>query len=76
LGALSVYANWVSANITAPLTTIVVNGVVSATSGPPNAPATLYALKRHGENAVGKRQGDQRTAFGTVYAFGFAMERK
>ena len=90
----SVHPAWVSQNIAAPLTPIVVNGVVFAASGPANAPAGLYAL--HG--ATGKAQWQSEntitsplsvrsfwagsghvfvgTRDGTVYAFGFAMERK
>ena len=49
-GKFSVQPAWISQNIAAPLTPIVVNGVAFAASGPPNAPAALYAL--HG--ATGK----------------------
>jgi outer membrane protein assembly factor BamB len=85
---------WISQNIAAPLTPIVVNGVAFVASGPPNGPAALYAL--HG--ATGKPLWNSEktiaaplsgrsfwagsghlfvgTRDGTVYAFGFAMERK
>ena len=85
---------WVSQNIAAPLTPIVVNGVAFAASGPANAPAGLYAL--HGSTGKTLWQSDRTitdplsgrsfwvgsghvfvgTRDGTVYAFGFAMERK
>jgi hypothetical protein len=93
-GKFSVQPGWVSQNITAPLTPIVVNGVAFAASGPSNAPAGLYALN----GATGKTlwQSEKTIASplsgrsfwvgsghvfvgtrdGTVYAFGFAMERK
>jgi hypothetical protein len=93
-GKFSVQPAWVSQNIDAPLTPIVVNGVAFAASGPSNAPARLYAL--HG--ATGKTLWQSEKAItgplsgksfwvgsghvfvgtrdGTLYAFGFAMERK
>jgi hypothetical protein len=93
-GKFSVHPAWVSQNIAAPLTPIVVNGVVFAASGPSNASAALYAL----QGATGKAlwQSEKTitsplsgrsfwagsghvfigTRDGTVYAFGFAMERK
>ena len=93
-GKFSVHPEWMSQNIAAPLTPIVVNGVAFAASGPSNAPAALYAL--HG--ATGKPLWNSGkvitsalsgrsfwagsghvyvgTRDGTVYAFGFAMERK
>jgi outer membrane protein assembly factor BamB len=93
-GRFSVDPAWISPDIAAPLTPIVVNGVAFAASGPSDAPAALYAL--HG--ATGKplwHSGQTITAplsgrsfwvgsghvfvgarDGTVYAFGFAMERK
>jgi outer membrane protein assembly factor BamB len=93
-GSFSVQPAWVSQNIAAPLTPIVVNGVAFAASGPSNAPAGLYAL----DGATGKTlwQSDKTitgplsgrsfwvgsghvflgTRDGTLYAFGFAMERK
>jgi outer membrane protein assembly factor BamB len=40
----SVQPAWVSQNIAAPLTPIVVNGVAFAAAAPSNAPAALYAL--------------------------------
>ena len=43
-GSFSVQPGWISQNIAAPLTPIVVNGVVFAASAPANAPAALYAL--------------------------------
>jgi hypothetical protein len=93
-GRFSVQPAWVSQNIAAPLTPVVVNGVAFAASGPPDAPAGLYALHA----ATGKTlwQSDKTIASplsgrsfwvgsghvfvgtrdGTLYAFGFAMERK
>ena len=93
-GKFSVHPAWVSQNIAAPLTPIVVNGVVFAASGPANAPAGLYAL--HGATGKALWQSEKTitsplsgrsfwagsghvfvgTRDGTVYAFGFAMERK
>ena len=93
-GKFSVQPAWVSQNIAAPLTPIVVNGVAFAASGPSNAPAGLYAL--HGATGKTLWQSDKTitgplsgrsfwvgsghvfvgTRDGTVYAFGFAMERK
>ena len=93
-GKFSVEPTWISQNIPAPLTPIVVNGVAFAVAGPLNAPAAVYAL--HG--ATGKALWNSEHAItsplsgrsfwvgsghvfvgtrdGTVYAFGFAMERK
>jgi hypothetical protein len=93
-GRLSIQPAWVSQNIAAPLTPIVVNGVAFAAAGPSNAPAVLYAL----DGATGRTlwQSDKAitgplsgrsfwvgsghvfvgTRDGTLYAFGFAMERK
>jgi hypothetical protein len=93
-GRFSVHPAWISQNIAAPLTPIVVNGVAFAASGPSNAPAALYAL--HGATGkplwnsgktiafplsgrsfwVGSGHMFMGTRDGTVYAFGFAMERK
>jgi hypothetical protein len=93
-GKFSVQPAWISQNIAAPLTPIVVNGVAFAASGPSNAPAGLYAL--HGATGKTLWQSDKTitaplsgrsfwvgsghvfvgTRDGTVYAFGFAMERK
>jgi PQQ-like domain len=93
-GKFSVQPAWVSQNIPAPLTPIVVNGVPFVASGPSNAPAGLYAL--HGATGKTLWQSDKTitgplsgrsfwvgsghvfmgTRDGTVYAFGFAMERK
>jgi outer membrane protein assembly factor BamB len=93
-GKFSATPAWISQNIAAPLTPIVVNGVVFAASGPSNAPAGLYAL--HGATGrtlwqsektitsplsgrsfwVGSGHVFAGTLDGTVYAFGFAMERK
>jgi len=93
-GKFSVRPAWVSQNIAAPLTPIVVNGVAFAVSGSSNAPAGLYAL--HGATGKTLWQSDKTitgplsgrsfwvgsghvfvgTRDGTVYAFGFAMERK
>jgi hypothetical protein len=93
-GRFSVQPAWVSQNIGAPLTPIVVNGVAFAASGPPDAPAAVYAL--HGATGktlwqsgktinsplsgrsfwVGSGHVFAGTRDGTVYAFGFAMERK
>ena len=92
-GKYSVQPAWISQNIAAPLTPIVVNGVAFAASAPPNAPAALYAL--HGASGkplwnsektmtsplsgrsfwVGSGHVFVGTRDGTVYAFGFAMER-
>jgi hypothetical protein len=93
-GKFSVQPAWISQNIAAPLTPIVVNGVAFAASGQSNAPAALYAL--HGvtgktlwnsEKTIASPLSGQSfwvgsghvfvgTRDGTVYAFGFAMERK
>jgi outer membrane protein assembly factor BamB len=93
-GRFSVRPAWISQNIAAPLTPIVVNGIVFAVSGPSSAPAALYAL--HGTTGkplwqsestmasplsgrsfwVGSGHVFVGTLDGTVYAFGFAMERK
>jgi len=93
-GKFSAQPAWVSQNIAAPLTPIVVNGVAFAVSGPSNAPAGLYAL--HGVTGQTLWQSEKTIASplsgrsfwvgsghvfvgtrdGTVYAFGFAMERK
>ena len=93
-GKFSVQPAWVSQNIAAPLTPIVVNGVAFAASGPSNAPAGLYAL--HGRTGKTLWQSEKTitgplsgrsfwvgsghvfvgTRDGTLYAFGFAMERK
>jgi outer membrane protein assembly factor BamB len=92
-GKFSVQPAWISQNIAAPLTPIVINGVAFAASGPSNAPAALYAL--HGATGkalwnsektmtsplsgrsfwVGSGHVFVGTRDGTVYAFGFAMER-
>jgi outer membrane protein assembly factor BamB len=93
-GRFSAQPGWISQNIPAPLTPIVVNGVAFAASGPSNGPAALYAL--HGASGkplwnsektitsalsgrsfwVGSGHAFVGTRDGTVYAFGFAMERK
>jgi outer membrane protein assembly factor BamB len=93
-GKFSVQPAWISQNIAAPLTPIVVNGVAFAASAPANGPAALYAL--HGASGkpfwnsektitsqlsgrslwVGSGHVFVGTRDGTVYAFGFAMERK
>ena len=93
-GKFSVQPAWISQNIAAPLTPIVVNGVAFAASGPSNATAALYALNGatgkplwQSENAItsplsgrsfwaGSGHVFVGTRDGTVYAFGFAMERK
>jgi outer membrane protein assembly factor BamB len=93
-GRFSVGAAWVSQNIPAPLTPIVVNGVAFAVSGSSNAPAALYALDGatgkllwQSGNTIGSPLSGRSfwagsghvfvgTQDGTVYAFGFAMERK
>ena len=92
-GTFSVQPAWMSQNIAAPLTPIVINGVVFAASGPANAPATLYALNgatgttlwQSGTTIGSPLSGRSLwagsghvfvgTRDGTVYAFGFAMER-
>lgn len=92
-GSFSVQPAWVSQNVAAPLTPIVVNGVVFAASAPANAPAALYALNggtgatlwQSGETITSPLSGRSLwvgsghvfvgTRDGTVYAFGFAMER-
>lgn len=93
-GKFSAEPTWISQNIPAPLTPIVVNGVAFAAAGPLNAPAAVYAL----DGPTGKPLWNSETAItsplsgrsfwvgsghvfvgtldGTVYAFGFAMERK
>jgi hypothetical protein len=93
-GKFSVQPGWVSQNITAPLTPIVVNGVAFAAAATSNAPAALYAL--HGTSGKSLWNSEKTitsplsgrsfwpgsghvfigTRDGTVYAFGFAMERK
>jgi hypothetical protein len=93
-GTFSVQPAWVSQDIAAPLTPIVVNGVAFAASGRPNAPAALYALHgttgrtlwQSGKAITGPLSGQSfwvgsghvfaGTRDGTLYAFGFAMERK
>jgi outer membrane protein assembly factor BamB len=92
-GKFSVQPAWISQNIAAPLTPIVVNGIAFAASGPSNAAAGLYAL--HGATGQTLWQSEKTitsplsgrsfwvgsghvfigTLDGTVYAFGFAMER-
>ena len=92
-GTFSVQPAWMSQNVAAPLTPIVVNGVVFAASAPANAPAALYALNgrtgatlwQSGETITSPLSGRSLwvgsghvfvgTRDGTVYAFGFAMER-
>ena len=93
-GTFSVEPGWVSQDIAAPLTPIVVNGVVFAVAAQANAPAAVHAL--HGTTGkslwnsgktiasplsgrsfwVGSGHVFVGTRDGTVYAFGFAMERK
>jgi hypothetical protein len=93
-GKFSIHPAWVSQNIAAPLTPIVVNGVAFAASARPNAAARLYAL--HGATGKPLWQSENMitsplsgrsfwagsghvfvgTRDGTVYAFGFAMERR
>ena len=93
-GTYSVQPGWTSANIAAPLTPIVVNGVVFVASAPANMPAALYAVNGVTGNTlwqsgkaitaalsghsfwIGSGQAYIGTVDGTVYAFGFAMERK
>jgi hypothetical protein len=93
-GKFSMQPGWVSQNIAAPLTPIVVNGVVFAAAAQSNAPATLYALDgttgkplwNSGKTITSALSGRSfwvgsghvfaGTRDGTVYAFGFAMERK
>jgi outer membrane protein assembly factor BamB len=93
-GRFSVQPGWVSQNIAAPLTPIVVNGVVFAAAAQANAPAAIYALNgTTGKSVwssektitsplsgrsfwVGSGHVFAGTRDGTVYAFGFAMERK
>jgi hypothetical protein len=93
-GTFSVQPVWVSENVTAPLTPIVINDVVFAASSPANAPAVLYALNSGTGKTLWQSAGiitsplsDRSlwtgsghvyagTLDGTVYAFGFAMERK
>jgi outer membrane protein assembly factor BamB len=92
-GTFSVHPTWISQDIAAPLTPIVVNGVAFAASGPSNAPAGLYALHGatgktlwHSEKSIASPLSGRSfwagsghvfvgTQDGTVYAFGFAMER-
>ena len=93
-GTFAVQPGWISENIAAPRTPIVVNGVVFAASAPATAAATLYALDGGSGKTVwqsartitsplsghslwtGSGHVFAGTLDGTVYAFGFAMERK
>jgi hypothetical protein len=92
-GTFAVQPGWSSENIAAPLTPIVINGVVFVASGAPNAPARLYAVNgatgqtmwQSGAALSGPVSGRSfwtgsghvfvGTRDGTVYAFGFDMER-
>jgi hypothetical protein len=92
-GAFSVQPGWVSENLGAPLTPIVVNGVVFGVSTGASAPAKLVALNGTSGKTLwqsGSAMGAQvsgrsfwtgsghvfvGTIDGTVYAFGFDMER-
>jgi outer membrane protein assembly factor BamB len=92
-GAFAVQPGWMSENIDAPLTPILVNGVVFALSGPPNAPARLHALDGTSGKTLWQSGGSigapvSGRSFwtgsghvfvgardGSVYAFGFDMER-
>jgi hypothetical protein len=95
-GKLSLEPGWVSRDLIAPTTPVIVNGVVFAASSgrAPGTPAVLYGLN----GTSGKElwnSGDTIASFvsgsspwsgagqvyigtfdGTVYAYGFAMERK
>jgi outer membrane protein assembly factor BamB len=102
-GRLSLQPDWVSRDLTAPVTPIAVNGVVFAvSSGRPQSaagaargtPAVLYAMNGKTGKEIwnsgktiasfmpgrslwsGAGQVYVGTFDGTVYAFGFAMERK
>ena len=92
-GRFSVQPGWISENIAAPLTPIVVNGVVFAASGPrTRRPHSTRCTARPGRRC-GRAADDDAplsgrsfwtgsghvfvgTRDGTVYAFGFAMERR
>jgi hypothetical protein len=89
----SIQPAWISDNIGAPLTPIVVNGVAFAVAGARNMPARLFAL--HGSTGKTMWQSERvmtepvsgrsfwtgsghvfvGTVDGTVFAFGFDMER-
>ena len=93
-GRFSVQPAWISQDVAAPLTPIVINGVAFAASASSNAPAALYALHgasgkplwNSGKTITSPLSGRSfwagsghvfiGTQDGTVYAFGFAMERK
>jgi len=64
-GTFSIQPAWTSENIAAPLTPIVVNGVVFAASGPTNAPATLYALNGVTGKTLAERDNDHFPAVGS-----------
>ena len=93
-GKLTIAPGWTSREIAAPLTPLVINGVLfAARAAPRTAPAVLYAL----DAATGKESVEQRRrsmtssvrgglsagggnvyvpgADGTLYAFGFAIEK-
>jgi outer membrane protein assembly factor BamB len=93
-GNLTFENGWVSRAIDAPLTPMVINGVVfSASGGSPSGPAVLYALDgatgkelwnsgrtitslvKGGGIAAGNSQVYLPTEDGTIYAFGFPIER-
>jgi outer membrane protein assembly factor BamB len=93
-GNLTFENGWVSREINAPLTPMVINGVVFAASGGSrNGPAVLYALDgatgkelwssgrtitslvKGGGIAAGNSQVYLPTQDGTIYAFGFPIER-
>jgi len=92
-GRLALQPDWVSRDLTAPITPVAVNGVVFAASGG-KSPAVLYAINGRTGKEIwssgktitaplsgrsfwsGAGQVYVGTSDATVYAFGFAMERK
>jgi outer membrane protein assembly factor BamB len=92
-GAFTIQPGWTSENIATPITPIIVNGVVFASSGAANAPARLHALDGQTGKALWQSGATMTapvsgrsmwtgsghvflgTRDGTVYAFGFDMER-
>jgi outer membrane protein assembly factor BamB len=93
-GKLSLRPDWVSRDLTSPVTPIIVNGVMFALSRGSAMPAVLYAMKavdgkdlwNSGTTITSHAPGRSfwsatgqvyvGASDGTVYAFGFAMERK
>jgi outer membrane protein assembly factor BamB len=91
-GKLSLAPGWTSRDVASPITPLVVNGVVFAASAGPTATlyafngSTGKELWTSGRTITGPLSGRSfwagsgqvyaGTVDGTVYAFGFAMERK